>query len=71
VPGVEMRGGGGAETIVGANFMLAESRARGTEIWAGRTTYRLRVVDGEIRLAYKKVLLVNCDQPLPTLAFLI
>ena len=54
-----------------ANFVLAESRERGVETWAGRTTYRLRVVDGEIRLAYKKVLLVNSDHALPTLAFLI
>lgn len=59
------------DTVVGANFVLAESRVRGIELWAGRTTYRLRVVDGEIRLAYKKVELVNSDQPLPTLSFLI
>ena len=39
--------------------------------WAGRVTYRLRLADGGIRLAGKQVLLVNRDQPLPTLAFLI
>jgi benzoate/toluate 1,2-dioxygenase beta subunit len=61
----------GEDTVVGANFLLAESRSRATELWAGRTTYRVRVVDGELRLAYKKVSLVNRDQPLPTLAFLI
>lgn len=71
ISNVEVLGARGAETTVGANFLLAESRERGTEIWAGRTTYRLRVVDGQIRLAYKKVLLVGSDQPLPTLAFLI
>lgn len=54
-----------------ANFVLVESRERGNETWAGRTTYRLRVVDGQIRLAFKKVVLVNHDQALPTLAFLI
>jgi benzoate/toluate 1,2-dioxygenase beta subunit len=56
---------------VGANFILAESRERGVETWAGRVTYRLRVVDGELRLASKQVLLVNREQALPTLSFLI
>ncbi|MBK1787301.1 aromatic-ring-hydroxylating dioxygenase subunit beta [Prauserella cavernicola] len=59
------------DTVVQANFVLAESRTRGLETWAGRVTYHLRVVDGEIRLAFKKVSLVNKDQPLPTMAFLI
>ena len=71
ISNVEILEEDGADTVVGANFVLVESRTRGTEIWAGRTTYRLRVVDGEIRLAYKKVLLVNSDQPIPTMAFLI
>lgn len=59
------------DVTVAANFVLVESRERGNEIWAGRTTYRLRVVDEQIRLAYKKVVLVNHDRALPTLAFLI
>jgi hypothetical protein len=40
-------------------------------MWTGRVIYRLRRVDGSLRLAGKQVLLVNRDQPLPTLAFLI
>jgi benzoate/toluate 1,2-dioxygenase beta subunit len=56
---------------VGANFVLVESRERGTETWAGRYTYRLRVVDGHLRLAYKKVELVDNAFVLPTLSFLI
>jgi benzoate/toluate 1,2-dioxygenase beta subunit len=71
ISNVEVLGREGADTIVGANFILAESRERGVEIWAGRTTYRLRTVDGQLRLAAKQVLLVNRDQALPTLAFLI
>jgi benzoate/toluate 1,2-dioxygenase beta subunit len=59
------------EVVAAGNFILAESRERGTEIWAGRVTYRLRLADGQLRLAAKTVLLVNRDQPLPTLAFLI
>jgi 3-phenylpropionate/cinnamic acid dioxygenase small subunit len=59
------------DTEVQANFLLMESRTRGVELWAGRTTYRLRRVEGQIRLVYKKVVLVNGDKALPTLGFLI
>jgi 3-phenylpropionate/cinnamic acid dioxygenase small subunit len=71
ISNVEILGVEGGDTVVGANFILAESKPRGIEYWAGRTTYRIRVADGRIQLAYKKVDLVNKDQPLPTLAFLI
>lgn len=59
------------ECEVGANFVLAESRERGNTMWAGRTTYRIRLVDGELRLAYKKIVLVNNAVAVPTLGFLI
>jgi len=71
ISNIEVLGREGPDTVVGANFVLAESRERGVEIWAGRVTYRLRLADGTLRLAGKQVLLVNRDQPLPTLAFLI
>ncbi len=71
ISNVEILGDQDGDTVVGANFILAESRPSGTEIWAGRTTYRLRVVDGALRLSYKKVSLTNAGQPLPTMAFLI
>jgi benzoate/toluate 1,2-dioxygenase subunit beta len=71
VSNVELLGRDGDDTVVGANFILAESRERGVVTWAGRITYRLRWADGEMRMAGKQVLLVNRDQPLPTLAFLI
>jgi benzoate/toluate 1,2-dioxygenase beta subunit len=61
----------GDDTAVGANFVVVESRARGTQVWAGRSEYRLRRTDGGIRMAYKKVMLVDQDLPLSTLAFLI
>jgi benzoate/toluate 1,2-dioxygenase beta subunit len=62
---------GGIDLEVGANFLVVESRARGNRIWGGRTTYRLRR-DGEaLKLAYKKVVLVDNDRPVATLGFLI
>lgn len=63
--------GGGVDLEVGANFVVFESHDRADRSWAGRVTYRLRRVDGELRLSYKKVVLVNKDKPLPTLGFLI
>lgn len=71
VSNVEILGVSGGDTVVGANFVLVESRERGKELWAGRYTYRLRVVDGAIAMSYKKVELVDNDRPLPTLSFLI
>ena len=62
---------GDVDLEVGANFLGIESRPRGIRLWGGRTTYRLRRHDGELRLAYKKVVLVDNDKPLPTLGFLI
>jgi benzoate/toluate 1,2-dioxygenase beta subunit len=57
---------------VGANFAVYESRERGVTEWAGRTEWKLRrAEDGDLRIAYKKVMLVNNDRPLSTLAFLI
>lgn len=71
VSNVEILGAEGADTVVGANFVLVESRERGKELWAGRYTYRLRVVDGELRMAYKKVALVDNARAIATLSFLI
>lgn len=63
------------DTEVCASLLAVESRERGTTLWAGRVEYRLRRVDtahgSEIRLSWKKVLLVDRDQPLYTLSFLI
>ena len=71
VSNVEILAEEGADTVVAANFVLVESRQGRMETWAGRTTYRIRVVDGALRLAAKKVELVNRHDPLPTLSFLI
>jgi 3-phenylpropionate/cinnamic acid dioxygenase small subunit len=57
--------------VAAANFLIYESRDRGTTLWGGRTEYRLRRVDGGWRMARKKVMLVDNDRPLSTLAFLV
>jgi benzoate/toluate 1,2-dioxygenase beta subunit len=76
ISNIEFLGGvpnpdGAIDLEVGANFLVIESRARGTHLWGGRATYRLRRDDDTLRLVYKKVVLVDNDRPLPTLGFLI
>jgi 3-phenylpropionate/cinnamic acid dioxygenase small subunit len=56
---------------VGANFVVYESRERGITLWAGRVEYHLRRSDDGWRMSYKKVMLVDNDRALNTLAFLI
>lgn len=69
--GTEEKSPGTNDTVVGANFVLYESKPRGKEVWAGRYTYRLRVVNDEIKLSGKTVVLVDNAEALPTLGFLI
>lgn len=76
ISNIELLGGranavGGVDLELGANFIVFESRQRENTIWGGRYTYRLRKEGDEIRLVYKKVVLVDHDRVVPTLAFLI
>lgn len=71
VTNVELTGEDGDDLLVGANFVVVESRERGTVTWGGRYEYRLRRVDGELRMAAKTVRLVDNDRALYTLSFLI
>jgi benzoate/toluate 1,2-dioxygenase beta subunit len=44
---------------------------RARNLCAGRTTHRLRRVDGELKMSHKKIVLVNAAEPLANLSFLI
>lgn len=59
------------QVLVGANFLIVESRERGITQWAGRYEHRLREDGGVLKMAYKKAMLVDNDRALHTLAFLI
>jgi 3-phenylpropionate/cinnamic acid dioxygenase small subunit len=61
----------GEDVLVGANFVIYESRERGVTLWAGRSEYRLRRNDDGWRMAAKKVVLVDNDRALSTLSFLV
>jgi benzoate/toluate 1,2-dioxygenase subunit beta len=54
-----------------SNFVLVAARGDTQQIWAGRSIHRLRRGAGSFKIAHKKVLLVNADQEMPLLQFLI
>jgi 3-phenylpropionate/cinnamic acid dioxygenase small subunit len=56
---------------VGANTIVFETNQRGDTLWGARVEYVLRRIDGNLRLAYKKVALVNSEKAIYTLSFLI
>jgi len=62
------------EYAAGCNFVLYELRVQSTgqlQVWPGRAEYRLRRKDGSLKMFLKKVMLVNGDTPLTSLAFIL
>ena len=62
-----------AEWVVTANVVLYELAVQSTgalRVWPSRTLWRLRRVDGALRMAAKTVELVTATQPQPNMAFL-
>ncbi|PMX27457.1 MULTISPECIES: aromatic-ring-hydroxylating dioxygenase subunit beta [unclassified Pseudomonas] len=68
---VEILGQTEREVRVAANAMVFESNLRGDTVWCTRNEYVLRQEDDGLRMARKKVVLVNNDKALYTLSFLI
>lgn len=68
---VEIIEASGDEIRVAANAMVFESNLRADTVWCTRNEYLLRREDGGLRMARKKVVLVNNDKALFTLSFLI
>jgi len=54
-----------------SNFLLAELRRGKQDMFAGRSIHRLRPYQGSFQLVFKKVLLVNNDESIDNLTFLI
>lgn len=83
ISNVEVNEDDGKELKASANAIVVESNTRGEQIWASRNEYTLRRVDvvnvvnvvdgsgGDFRMALKKVILVNNEKPLYSMAFLI
>ena len=74
ISNIEVQAAGDDELVAGSNFVLAELAIQAKHEmhwWVGRTTHRLRRVDGDLRMSSKKVVLINAAEPLPNLSFLI
>jgi benzoate/toluate 1,2-dioxygenase subunit beta len=74
VSNIETAEADNGELVAESNFVLAElaiQAKRELHWWVGRTTHRLRLVGGELKMCRKKVVLVNAAEPLPNLSFLI
>ena len=71
VSNIEVLTDGGDELKVACNMMIFETQTRGDVLWATRTEYTLRRVDGRLRMARKTVNLVNNQDALYSMAFLV
>jgi len=71
VSNVETEEGENGEVTVYSNFNLTELRRSRQDTFAGRTIYKLRPEGDSFKIAYKKVLLVNNDEVIDNLTFLI
>ncbi len=71
VSNIEVLERDGAHLRAAANAMVFESHLRGDTIWASRNEYKLRREGDALRMAAKKVVLVNNDTALYSMAFLI
>lgn len=71
VSNIEIEEGPGGEITVYSNFNLTELRRGRQDTFAGRTIHKLRPAGTSFRIAYKKVLLVNNDEVIDNLTFLV
>jgi 3-phenylpropionate/cinnamic acid dioxygenase small subunit len=71
VSNVEIEESNGAEVIVHSTFNVTALRRRRMDTFAGRAIHKLRPVGDSLKLAYKKVLLINNDVVINNLTFLI
>jgi benzoate/toluate 1,2-dioxygenase subunit beta len=56
---------------VRSNFILVQLHRHVQQTWAGTTLHKLERAGDSFRIRSKKVLLVNNDEPLPNLMFLV
>jgi 3-phenylpropionate/cinnamic acid dioxygenase small subunit len=71
VSNVEILAEEGTALTVESNFLLIKARGIEQQIWAGHSHHLLRRDGVDFKIAKKKVLLVNADQEMPLLQFLI
>ena len=74
ISNIEIEAADNGELIAHSNFLLGELSVQAKHEmhwWIGRTTHRLRQINGALRMCAKTVVLVNAAEPLPNLTFLL
>ena len=71
VSNIEVEEETAAEVTVSSNFILAQLHRHNQYLWAGTSIHKLVFTGESFRIRSKKVLLLNNDEPMPNLMFLI
>jgi benzoate/toluate 1,2-dioxygenase beta subunit len=71
ISNIEIQRADNGDLIVSSNFLLVELRRSKQDVFAGRTIHRLQSDDESFKISYKKVLLVNNDEVIDNLTFLV
>jgi 3-phenylpropionate/cinnamic acid dioxygenase small subunit len=71
VSNIEIEAEHGDDLTVASNFILGHARWDTQQIWVGRTVHKIRREGATLKMAFKKVMLINSDQEIPLLQFLI
>ena len=71
VSNIEIEAAADGEVVVNSAFILAELHHHNQMLWAGSTTHRLIANGDSFKIKSKKVVLLNNNEPLPNLLFLI
>lgn len=71
ISNIEVDETGDGEVTTHSNFMLAELRHGKQDLFAGRSIHLLRPHESSFKMVSKKVMLINNDEPIDNLTFLI
>lgn len=71
ISNIEIEPGTENKLKVESNFIVVEARGGRQEVWCGRAFHTLQTSNDAFKIALKKVLLVNSEQEIPNLQFLI
>jgi 3-phenylpropionate/cinnamic acid dioxygenase small subunit len=71
VSNIEIEEDTAAEVTVSSNFILAELHRGEQYLWAGTSVHKLVPARDDFRIRSKKVVLINNNEPMPNLMFLI
>lgn len=61
----------GDEVEVASSFVLSDLRRGVANLWLGKSIHKLRETRSGLRILGKKVMLLNNDEPMPNLTFLV